>query len=148
MRIVSAEFLKFFSRARGRFLGAIDKLDFTPPPPVGHPRKDGYRSTVTRRSREGKGFAIFPNADAGYAAAVERMGQIAEYPSRSGQPAGSLANIVYIWSPPSENDTEGMISDITKWSGLSRNVQYSSLSPDQKLSFVRAYAKREGYSSD
>ena len=92
-----------------------------------------------------KGFAIFPNADDGSAAAVERMGRIAKYPSRSGQPAGSLANIIYIWSPPNENDTEGMISDITRWTGLNRNTKYLSMTPNQKLSFVHAYAKREGY---
>lgn len=94
------------------------------------------------------GFAIFPNADVGYAAAVERMGQIAKYLSRSGQPAGSLANIVYIWSPPSENDTEGMIRDITQWTGIDRNAKFSSLTPYKQLQFVCAYAKREGYSSD
>ena len=90
-------------------------------------------------------FAIFPDADHGYAAAIQRLSEVANMPSRHNQPAGSIANVIYIWSPPEDhNDTEGMISDITAATGLNRNSQYSSLTAAQKNAFVHAYAKREG----
>jgi hypothetical protein len=92
-------------------------------------------------------FAVFASPDDGYDAAMDRMGEISrQYPSRHGQPAGSLANIAYVWSPPeNKNDTESMIRDITRATGLDRNAQWSSLTEAQKLAWLHAYAQREGY---
>ena len=91
-------------------------------------------------------FAIFPSARQAFDASMERMSDIAQNHSSShGQPVGSLANSVYVWSPPGENDTEGMIHYIMKATGLDRNAQWSSLTLDQKKAFLRAYGSREGY---
>lgn len=94
-------------------------------------------------------FAIFPSEEQGFLAARANMDRI-ERVTRgrvkgTGQPDGTLAMLVYVWSPPHENDTEGMIRDIMQFSGFTRDTPYSSLSEDQKLIFIRAYARREGY---
>lgn len=87
-----------------------------------------------------------PDPQLGYAAAVRRLGEIANMQNSHKRPAGSIANAIYIWSPPEDrNNTEGMIRDITAATGLNRNTQYNSLTPAQQNAFVHAYAKREGY---
>ena len=79
------------------------------------------------------------------------MGSIAangrEWP---GYPAATLGNIIRQWSPPRApgekgNNTEGMIGDIMKRTGLDRTAKWDSLTAEQKDAFVRAYAWREGY---
>lgn len=94
--------------------------------------------------------AIFPSARNAFEASMERMTDIARNHSSShGQPVGSLANLIYVWSPPEDgNDTEEMIHVITKTSGLDRNTQWESLTLDQKKAFLGAYGRREGYKGD
>ena len=125
----------------------------------GHPNRDqnpldlGIGDTARRHGAIGAdhSVAIFPSARDAFDASMERMTDIARNHSSShGQPVGSLANLVYVWSPPEhrQNDTEGMIHDIMRATGFDRNTQWESLTLDQKKAFLRAYGRREGYKGD
>lgn len=98
----------------------------------------------------GDRFAIFPNSDVGFEAAIANFDRIERKhrgaQNGTGQPDGSLAMLVYIWSPPKDhNDTEGMIQFIAQKTGLGRNVRYQDLSRADRLRFLHAYSLREGY---
>jgi hypothetical protein len=125
----------------------------------GHPNRDqnpldlGIGDTARRHGAIGAdgSVAIFPSARNAFEASMERMTDIAQNHSSShGQPVGSLANLIYVWSPPEgrQNDTEGMIHDIMKATGFNRNTQWESLTLDQKKAFLNAYGRREGYKGD
>ena len=91
-------------------------------------------------------MAIFPSEHQAYQASMALMSSMAGNGREApGYPAGTLANIVYQWSPPKENNTEGMIKDIMARTGFDRNSRYEALTPEQKDAFSRAYAWREGY---
>ena len=92
-------------------------------------------------------FPIFASPQDGYDAAFDRMEQIAATSSsQHGQSPGSLANITYVWSPPEHNNTEKIIGDVTRATGLRRDEQWSSLTRDQKLAWLHAYARHaEGF---
>ena len=91
--------------------------------------------------------AIFPSEEQAYQASMALMSSMAANGKAwPGYPAGSLANIVRQWSPPTDNNnTEGIIKDIMTMTGFDRNASFESLTSAQKDAFVRAYARREGY---
>lgn len=121
-----------------------------------HPNRDrnpmNIRSGPLARGHgalgDDSGFAIFPSGRVAFGAAMDRMNDIAaNHSSSHGQPPGSLANLVYVWSPPEDhNHTEEMIHDITKATGFDRNAKWESLTLEQRKAFLRAYGRREGYS--
>jgi hypothetical protein len=97
------------------------------------------------------GFAIFPSIDQGFAATAKNMGNIARIhvgkANRSRQPDGTIAAIVYTWTPLGQpgNDPEKIIGELYSWTGISRNTQFSSLTDTQKIALAHAYARAEGF---
>jgi len=64
-------------------------------------------------------------------------------------PSGSyynktISDAIYRYAPPSENNTERYISEITTALGVSRNTRLSSLSPAQQQQFIATQFKVEG----
>ncbi len=57
-------------------------------------------------------------------------------------PAGQVHTT---WSPPGENNTSQMITDITNGSGLNPSDHWGTLNSDQQNAFINAYGKREGW---
>ena len=109
--------------------------------------KGGFAQRHGAIGRDGP-FAIFPSLDQARQASMALMHIKAtngvEY---SGYPAGTLANVIRQLSPPQDNNkTEGMIQDITSMTGLDRNTNFESLTPEQRQAFARAYERREGHS--
>ena len=63
--------------------------------------------------RDAKGYAMFPTADAGLAAAIKNL--------RAQQQVhglNTIESIISKWAPPSENDTGAYISDVVKRTGF------------------------------
>ncbi len=89
-----------------------------------------------------KGFAVFPTGQMGLAAG---RANIARQSKTGFDKHGTLSDCVYKNSPPIENNTEGMIRDIMKATGLNRSSKYNDLSASEKAAFVQAYARREGW---
>jgi hypothetical protein len=59
-------------------------------------------------------FAHFPTVEQGYAAMRELLTR--HYT------AMSIAQMIYKYAPPSENNTEQYITDVCAWTGLERNT--------------------------
>lgn len=124
----------------------------------GHPGRDqnprnikwigGFAERHGAIGRDGD-FAIFPSDEEAYRASVALMSSMAGNGREdAGHPAGTLSNVIWQWSPPSDhNDTEGMIKDIMEMTGFDRNARFGSLTAEQKRAFARASAHREGYMS-
>lgn len=59
-------------------------------------------------------FAHFPSVDIGFAAMRALL--LDYYTGKS------IAEMIYIYAPPSENNTEKYINDVMEWTGLGRNT--------------------------
>ncbi|WP_045764523.1 hypothetical protein [Xanthomonas albilineans] len=87
------------------------------------------------------GFAIFSNPQAGRDAAMANMNRLNN--NMGGN--ATLSQLITTWSPPGENNTSQMITDITNGSGLNPSDHWGTLNSDQQNAFINAYGKREGW---
>lgn len=115
-----------------------------------HPNRDNNPldlGNVASEIGSDKGFAIFGSAELGFEAAARNMDDI------NGKFGGqaTLVQLIATWSPPLNdqgqpaNNTAQMILDITRDSHLDIYAQWGSLSESQRVDFVNAYAKAEGW---
>ena len=105
-------------------------------------------------------FAVFGSPADGFEAAAANFdrltwhGKMPQYPTSemtqdfwSG--TAPLNTLVTMWSPPGpngkENNTKGMIRDITQGAHLNPGDNWGDLTDAQKLDFMHSYARREGY---
>lgn len=86
-------------------------------------------------------FAIFPTPEAGRQAKENLLFESRGYRSLS------IEGAISKYAPPSENNTEGYINQITQALGVPRNTNISSLSPDQRKVLLDTIQKAEGRST-
>lgn len=84
-------------------------------------RKDNTLWIGERASSSDKSFKQFQSISYGYRAAFVLLGT---YISRGWN---TIDKIVRHWAPPTENNTSGYISNVEKWSGLSRFKELNSV---------------------
>lgn len=86
-------------------------------------------------------FAIFPTPEAGRSAKENLL-----FESR-GYRGLSIEGAISKYAPPSENNTQGYIQQVTQALGLPKNTNISSLSADQRRVLLDAIQKIEGRST-
>lgn len=97
--------------------------------------------------RDAKGYAMFPTAEAGLAAAIKNL--------RAQQQVHGLSTIESIiskWAPPSENDTGAYISDVVKRTGFGAKQRLNLDDAATVAPLISSIIKHEGnggaYSED
>jgi hypothetical protein len=89
--------------------------------------------------RDAKGYAMFPTADAGLAAAIKNL--------RAQQQVHGLNTIESIigkWAPPSENDTGAYISDVVKRTGFGAKQRLNLDDAATVAPLISSIIKHEG----
>ena len=77
---------------------------------------------------ERDGFAVFLNDQAGFFAIVWDLWSKTNGKTSTGLTSNStIADLINVWAPPSENNTEKYILDVEKYSGFSRGTVLGSL---------------------
>jgi hypothetical protein len=84
-----------------------------------------------------KAFKQFKSMAYGYRAAFVTLGT---YLSRG---KNTIEKIIQSWAPPSENNTEGYIGKVEKWSGIPRNQILTTNSGEAYVQIVMAMSRVE-----
>ena len=79
---------------------------------------DNFKGEIKGRD---KSFKTFSSLAYGYRAALVTL---ATYLSRG---SDTIEKIISKWAPPAENDTEGYIAKVEKWSGVRRNKELTAI---------------------
>jgi hypothetical protein len=87
----------------------------------------------------GGGFAVFDSYENGSKAQQNLLFKSPSYQSLS------IASGIARYAPPSENNTQGYINDITNALGVPASTPLASLTPDQQRAMIKAMERVEGY---
>jgi RHS repeat-associated protein len=105
-------------------------------PYKGKPQQGGIG--VSNNTKSGL-FSVFPDASTGFEATARLLRTSKNYKGKT------LSEVIYKYAPPSENNTEKYISDLSASAGISRETIVSDL-PDEKLQVVlKGIAGIEGF---
>jgi hypothetical protein len=101
-----------------------------------------------------RGFAIFPTLEDG-----QRAREVLQFESPSylnadnadrwghAYPAGSIGAAIYRYAPPTENDTEGYIRQVSNAAGVPPETLMKDLTSEQRAAFMAAQQHHEGWKS-
>jgi len=90
---------------------------------------DNFKGEIKGRDKSFKTFSSMPY---GYRAAFVAL---ATYLSRGWN---TIEIIISKWAPPAENDTEGYIAKVEKWSGVPRNKELTAFDGSDYILIVAA----------
>ena len=96
-----------------------------------------YKLHIGQGKTRSGSFLIFPTPDAG------RQEKRALLLRKYGD--NSIADMLHIYAPPKENDTEGYIQHVCKKTGFERHQVIRKLTDDGLNSLMKAMEEREGY---
>jgi hypothetical protein len=86
---------------------------------------------------EDKAFKTFSSMPYGYRAAFVTLGT---YLSRG---YNTIEKIITKWTPPSENNTQGYIANVEKWSGVPRHKELTAASGTDYIMIIAAMSAVE-----
>jgi hypothetical protein len=89
--------------------------------------------------RDAKGYAMFPTADAGLAAAIKNLRV-----QQQVHGLNTIESIIGKWAPPSENDTGAYISDVVKRTGFGAKQRLNLDDAATVAPLISSIIKHEG----
>lgn len=92
--------------------------------------------------RDSRGYAVFPTAEAGLAAAIKNL-----QAQQSVHGLNTVQGIISKWAPSSENNTAAYISDVTKRTGFAPNQKLNLDDPKTVAPLISGIVRHEGNSA-
>lgn len=149
--------------ARAIAEGRLSQPKFTPEAKrvarenAGGPRDENGFPTANRQNNRGArnlnplnlkdtdgNFRQFSSIDEGFAAAEAQLMRYYEGKGVAGRPRRTVADIISLWAPPSDNnDTRGYIDMVSKELGVAPNQEINLRDPVIRQALVQAMARRE-----
>jgi hypothetical protein len=128
-----------------KMVAAPDKVDNWE---VQHNNFGGIRKAGVQATAAEGGFASFKTPEEGVGAIVDKLHKwgtegVATAMNPTGGPLQSLRQIVTVWAPPNENDTQLLIDRASRWTGFDPDQRLDMTNPSTMAKVTEAIIRNE-----